>query len=150
MKDPRTFLLVCVRDRESERAVTRPAVPPFLKSDFFRYLLCNIHLNLEEKFSLIFFVLSHPLHPPNLARCSLLATVHNSFLVGCCQSYKHFARHTKGLLELILNILEYSESSCCLIQLDLVCLSKAACIFLSELKTCGLLLQRDCTLFPAS
>lgn len=120
------------------------------KSDFFCYLLCHTHLNLEEKFSLIFFIPSHPPHPLRSAGCSLLATVHNSFLVGCFQSYKHFARHTKGLLELILNILEYSESSHCLIQLDLVCVGKEACIFLSELKTCGLQLQRDCTLFPAS
>lgn len=31
VKDPRTFLLVCVHDTERERALARPAVPPFPK-----------------------------------------------------------------------------------------------------------------------
>lgn len=48
VRDPRTFLLLCVRDREGERAVARPAVPPSLKSDFC-YLLCTTHENRGEE-----------------------------------------------------------------------------------------------------
>lgn len=59
VKDPRTFLRVCVRDTEREGAVPRPPLPPFLKSDFC-LLLCIMHRNLEGK---IRFDLFHPFPP---------------------------------------------------------------------------------------
>lgn len=91
---------VCVRDTEGQAGLSQGQLCLLsLKviSSGLSSLLCTSKFRRgKKKFWLIFFILCHPPHPPSLARCSLLATAHNSFLGGCCQSYSILPGTQKG------------------------------------------------------
>lgn len=146
---------VCTWHRGAGSAVIGPAVPPVLKSHFFWSLFCYAHLNLGGG-KKILVDLFHPLPctprplAPSLARCSLLAPAHNSFLGGCCQSYSILPGTQKGYFEPTLNILEYESPAIAWYSLMWFVSWKEQVISPSGRKTCRLLLHRGCTLSPAS
>lgn len=100
VKDPRAFLPVCVRDTEGQAGLSQGQLCllslKVISSGLFSLLCTSKFRREKKKFWLIFFILCHPPHPPSLARCSLLATAHNSFLGGCCQSYSILPGTQKG------------------------------------------------------